>query len=116
MISTTAVSASASAGAGGANDGYERALEAALRPHRHRIQAGRFTLAEQRRALIAVFAETVVVAWDGVRDRDGNEMDFSAGNVARLLADLPDLFEDLRRQAEDLRLFAAQVREADAKN
>jgi hypothetical protein len=100
--------------AGGANRGFVRALEARLKPYRRQLQSE--TLDEQvaERILREVYADHVILGWQGVADGDGKAMAFSRANVLKLLSDLPELFRDLQEQAGRIALFRAQELE-DAK-
>ena len=100
--------------AGGANRGFVRALEARLKPYRRQLQSE--TLDEQvaERILREVYADHVILGWQGVTDGDGKPMAFGRENLLKLLADLPELFRDLQEQAGRIALFRVQELE-DAK-
>lgn len=102
--------------AGGANVQYRKRMEALTKPIRKQI-ANETADVEQLRAIVRqVFAETVVLGWEGVEDREGNALTYSTANVVKLFTDLPDLFDDVQEQAQRLALFRAEVQESDAKN
>jgi hypothetical protein len=99
--------------AGGANRRFGRALDAKLRPYRRQVEAGTLDESVASRLMAEVYAESVVVGWDGVRGPDGEEMAFTKANVVRLLTDLPELFRDVQLQATTIGNFRRQsVREA----
>lgn len=102
--------------AGGANDAYLKRLEAKAKPHRRQIQHETMDRVQIEMMVKEVYAETVVLGWENVEDRDGNPMDFSKDNVLKLFADLPDLYHDIQEQAQSAALFRVGVRELDAKN
>lgn len=102
--------------AGGANDAYLKRLEAKAKPHRRSIQHETIEKAQLDGIVKEVYAETIVLGWNGVEDRDGNPMDFNKENVLKLFADLPDLYTDIMEQAQSAALFRVEIREQDAKN
>ena len=78
-----------------------------------RIQIGAITDEEMNSDMITLFAETVVTEWKGVRDKEKNILPFTVANCIELFTNLPDLFEDVRRQAMDFQTFVeADVEEA----
>lgn len=102
--------------AGGANDAYARLLESRLKPLRRQIAND----TAQKSALLTivreVFAETVVLGWEGVEDAAGNALAFSKSAAVQLFTDLPDLFDDVQEQAQRSALFRAELNEADSGN
>lgn len=102
--------------AGGANDQYLKRMEAKAKPHRRQIQHETMERSQLENIVKEVYAETIVLGWKGVEDRDGNEMPFTRENCIKLFNDLPDLYADIQEQAQTGALFRVSVREADGKN
>lgn len=102
--------------AGGSNDAYLKRMEAKAKPHRRQIQHETIERAQLENIVKEVYAETIVLGWSGVEDRDGNDMPFSKDNCLKLFNDLPDLYADIQEQAQSSALFRMTVREGDAKN
>jgi hypothetical protein len=102
--------------AGGHNSRFAKALEKATRPHRKALQVGSLDNATADRLFREVFADTVVLGWENVEGPDGQELPFSRENVLKLFSDLPDLFNDLREQANNAALYREELREADLGN
>ncbi|MBU0724388.1 MAG: hypothetical protein KJ904_08725 [Alphaproteobacteria bacterium] len=102
--------------AGGANKGFARVLEAKLRPYRRQIQAGTLEEAVAERLLAEVYAETVLIGWQGIRDRDGQDIAFSHRAAVTLFTDLPELFRDVQEQAQKAANFRTAEIEESAKN
>lgn len=102
--------------AGGANKKYAQILSAKMKPYRHQIDRGILDEETSKRILIESYAEGVVVGWKDVKDSDGNEMIFNKENVVKLFTDLPDLFADIRSQADNVALFREEEAKADEKN
>ncbi len=102
--------------AGGHNSAFSKALEKATRPYRKAIQTGLLDNKTADKLYKEVFADTVVLDWINVEGPDGKPMEFKRENVLKLFEDLPDLFADLREQANNVALFREEVREADLGN
>ena len=102
--------------AGGRNVAFAKALEKATRPYRKAIQTGTLDDKTATRLYQEVFADTVVLGWENVEGPDGQPLEFNKENVLKLFEDLPDLFADLREQANNVSLFREEVLEADLGN
>lgn len=102
--------------AGGANTAYNRVLERVTKPYRRQIQTNTMEHKMMQKLLMEVYAEAVVLKWDGVTDKEGNEIPFSKENCVNLFIDLPDLFADVKEQAESASIFRTEVLEDAVKN
>lgn len=102
--------------AGGANERYSKLLELRTKPYRRQIQNETLENAVAEKITKEVYAQTVVLGWTGVEDRDGNEMPFTQENCVKIFTDLPDLWSDVQSQSTRASLFRAEILEADAKN
>ena len=102
--------------AGGANKEYIKAIERLSRTHRFQIQTGRLSIDESRQIMAEVYANTIVLGWEGVKGPNGEEILFSKENCLKLFTDLPDLFADVQAQADNAAFFRVNIDEADAKN
>lgn len=102
--------------AGGANKAYQKSLEVKSRPFRRAIQAETLDPETMTAIMREVYADTVILRWEGVTDRDGNDLPFTKDNCIKLFTDLPDLFEDVMSMAQKSSLFKTEMQEAEAKN
>jgi hypothetical protein len=102
--------------AGGSNRSFQRALERTARKYRRQLQLGTLPEETAREVVIEVYADTIVLGWEGVTDREGKILEFSKANVIQIFRDLPELFADVQEQAQNLALFRESLREADVKN
>ena len=102
--------------AGGANAAFKKAVERHARKYRHQLRTGLMPADKADAVLREVFADTVILDWEGVTDEDGNVLEFTRENVVKVLEDLPDFFQDLQEQASNIELFKAEVLEKDLKN
>lgn len=102
--------------AGGSNERFRKVAEAKTRPIRRRIETNTIEVDEMNRIMAEIFAESVLLGWEDVYDKQGNPMTFSRDNAVRLLLDLPDLFQVLQEESKTLANFKALELEGDAKN
>lgn len=102
--------------AGGSNTAYTKRMEALVKPYRRQIQAETIDNKVLEKLVMQAFAETVVLGWENVEDRNGNPMEFNVANVIQLFTDLPDLFKDVQEQAQKAVLFREDILEVESKN
>lgn len=102
--------------AGGSNTAYTKRMEALVKPYRRQIQAETIDNKVLEKLVMQAFAETVVLGWENVEDRNGNLMEFNVANVIQLFTDLPDLFKDVQEQAQKAVLFREDILEVESKN
>lgn len=102
--------------AGGANAAFTKSFERATRPYRKRMETGTLDEATANELLIQVFAETVVKDWEGITNREGDELEFSVANCVAVFLDLPDLFSDVKEAAMSVSNFRFEEIEEDVKN
>ncbi|MGH1376691.1 MAG: hypothetical protein ACRBCK_10115 [Alphaproteobacteria bacterium] len=93
--------------AGGTNTKYDEALARKLRPIANQISFGSMEEGAAKKIYAEVYAETVIVGWDNMADRQGNPLEFNFDNCVQVLLDLPDLFIDIKKQANSLATFKA---------
>lgn len=102
--------------AGGSNKAYAKALMKHLKPYRKAIAAGTMDPKKQQAVMAEVYADSVILGWANVTDKDGKVMEFNHENVVKLLTDLPELFNQIIADAENYRLFKEVEAEDIAKN
>lgn len=102
--------------AGGANKLYQTTMERVFRPHRKQIQLDNLDPTLLDDLFQEVYARSIVLAWKGVKDRDGKDIPFSAENVIKLFKDLPDFWVEIRDQASNPSNFRDGDDEEDEKN
>lgn len=102
--------------AGGANIRYTKLLEAAIKPYRRQLQNETMDNGVAEDITMRVYAQSVVLGWEGVEDENSNDMEFTVENCMKLFKDLPDLWADIQSQATRAALFRQDILEADAKN
>ena len=97
--------------AGGANQKYQRNVERKMRPYRSAINSGTMNEDTARKLMAEAYAETIILAWDGVTDREGNVLEFTVENVTKVLMDLPDLFNEIISESSRIANFVAAAAE-----
>lgn len=106
--------------AGGSNKRFAKILEAKARPYQRAIQTETISQDVQLRIMRETYAEAVVLKWhtrvdgkmkEGIEGPDGNLMPVTVPNIIATFEALPDLFNDIRAQADRAALFRAQVTE-----
>ena len=102
--------------AGSSNSNYTRVVEAKTKPYRRQIQAETLPRDVSDKIMREVYAESIVLGWSGVCDQDGNSLSFTKENVIKIFTDLPDLFEDVKEQANKASLFRSEEMSSDSKN
>jgi len=101
--------------AGGANQRYKETVRKLTQPFRRQIANGSMDPDQADALLARAFARSVIIGWEGVVDRDGNDFPFSVANAEKLLTDLPDLFADLRSLSEDMNAFRREALDDEGK-
>lgn len=110
--------------AGGANKRFSKVLARLARPHRRAIQTDAIDEKILETMFVKAYAKTVVLGWEGVTkdvltkvDADaGEELVFNLENCEGVLRAQSDLFNDIRKAADTISYFRAEVLEADSGN
>ena len=102
--------------AGGANTKYLQRLQHLSKPFTRQIQMGTFDEDQGREIAAQAFAETVILDWSGVMDREGQVMTFSKEACQQLLIDLPEIFQDIREFAADFTNFRTEEKIEEGKD
>lgn len=102
--------------AGGSNTKFEKAVQAKMRKFGLQAKHDLLDPDQMREVMREVLAETVVLGWNGVTNREGEALPFNRDNCIQLFKDLPDLFEDVLEQSRKAALFKTTVLEAEAGN
>jgi hypothetical protein len=101
---------------GGSNAAYQKALEAATRPHRRQIALNALKEEIANELLLGVFATTVLLGWRNVQDAKGGDLIYGRKEAVELMKTLPDLYARLRDEATVAANYRDESLEAQAKN
>jgi hypothetical protein len=109
--------------AGGSNKSFAKALELKLKPYRRAMQTDTMDEAVADKLMKEAYAEQVVLGWAStaygegkIPGKDGQAVAFTKEACIQLFSDLPDLYADIREQAQRAVLFKSEETELDAKN
>lgn len=95
--------------AGGSNQKFINYYRAKMKPYTRQIQTNTMDNDVANELLIDIYTKTVIVGWEGVRDRNNNLLEFNEQNVRQVLKDLPTLFQDIQNSAQDASLFRKEM-------
>lgn len=101
--------------AGGANDDYINLAAKKIRPFAQAIQDDVLPREMGDDLMAEVYAETIVLDWENVTDRQGGQIPFSKEACVALFKELPNVFALVRAQADRAGNFRDQAK-AIAKN
>lgn len=101
---------------GGANKRYLAALSRKTRSVTTAIRNGTLSDEQAKKISLEVFIETVLLGWSNIYDRTGNPIPFTQHNANVLFNELPDLYDEIVRQAGSLTTFQTAELEEIAKN
>lgn len=101
---------------GKGNTAYKLASERAFKGKRDAIKKGTLSNDEAETILLDLFCGHILKGWENVTDEQGAGIPFSAENAKKLMLELPDLYEELTQESNDISNFLDSNREADAKN
>lgn len=102
--------------AGGANRAYALRLAALTKPYQRQIDSNTLDPKISLGLMAKLYAEHVVLGWEGVTGKDGSPLAYSKQACEQLFNDLPDLFADIQRTAQDMQNFRIQQIEDNSKN
>ncbi len=104
--------------AGPTNADYKRSLETRMQPYRRRLDIGaKIPEDTQREVLANVYADSIVVNWEGMPDEaTGEAQPFTRDNVVKALFTNPDFFKMVQEDAANMAYFQTVEIEEAAKN
>jgi hypothetical protein len=98
------------------NSRYTKALEFECRPYKREIELGALDKETDRKIAVKVFCQTILLGWENVKDANGADIPFGERAANQLLIELPDLYLELTKHAQEMSLFRQGELESDAKN
>jgi len=112
--------------AGGANKAYQKKLDRLTRPYRRAIATESLDPDVSIGLLHKAYAHAVIKSWEtkdskgkmkaGIEQPDGSIAPVTKAALEEALKALPDLFMDIKEQAEGIALFRAALREEASEN
>lgn len=101
---------------GGGNTKYSLAIKRLTKKYKRQIQLDNLPEEQMTDIAMHAFVEGVLRGWENIQGKDGKNMEYTANNAISLFKALPDLFNDLVGQANDIELFKSHEMENDIKN
>jgi len=97
--------------AGSQNKKYVTRLQALMKPYKYQIDRGTMKEDVAEAIMAQVIAETIILGWNGVTDRDGEEMEYTPELAKQLLLDLPALRNLIMEESQNVANFLREKRE-----
>lgn len=97
--------------AGSQNKKYVTRLQALMKPYKYQIDRGTMKEDVAEAIMAQVIAETIILGWKGVTDRDGEEMEYTPELAKQLLLDLPALRNLIMEESQNVANFLREKRE-----
>lgn len=101
--------------AGGANLNHKKSVTKQIAPHKRAVQIGALSVELAQKIDREAWLESCLLGWDNVT-LDGEKLDFTRENADRLFAELPELYNALREESNNISLFREDELEADVGN
>ena len=101
--------------AGGSNTAYTQATKKYGKPFEKR-SAKNLSEDVATDMLLNIYADSIILGWEGVVWRDGKELPYTRDNVFKLMKALPELFRAIINESQKVELFRKEWVEEAAKN
>lgn len=98
---------------GRANPEYSKALNEAMRPHARKRELGTLSNEVAEKVMMDVFCRTVIKGWQNIQNDYGENIPFSPSAAAKLLTELPDLYDEWTEEASKLTNFRLDTLEGE---
>lgn len=102
--------------ASGSNLKYSQSFQKHNKPYQKMQRRGTMPEAIARQVLAKIYADSIILNWEGVIGRDGKEISFSKDNVVKVMLDLPDLFTQIIAESQNAESYRRDYVEEAAKN
>lgn len=102
--------------AGGANKNFKKVVERLMKPYQQRAARGMLENETAERVLLEAYAEAVVIGWSGNIGSGGKKTAYSVENCIKVFEELPDLYEAIKIEANNISLFREEIEEIEEKN
>ena len=91
--------------AGGSNLRFSQVMAQKSRPYARQLAVDNLDEEISRRVMAEVYAETVVIGWDGVKDENDQDLPYSKEACVKLFLEVPELFLNVKAAALDAAQF-----------
>lgn len=96
------------------NPKYKAYRDRLLKPHRRSIDADSMDPEKLRELLARAVARHILLDWKDVEDDDGKPIVYTSQVGEQALIEVPDLYDEILRHADNFEDFALEQQEADA--
>lgn len=101
--------------AGGSNKKYDTVLGRLIKPYTRQMKTNTMDKKVSEDLMKELYAESVIIGWSGVKSK-GEDVEFNKENVIKLLDSLPEVFDEIREQADNLANFRLEEMKEEAEN
>lgn len=101
--------------AGGSNKKYDMVLGRLIKPYTRQMKTNTMDKKVSEDLMKELYAESVIIGWSGVKSK-GEDVEFNKENVIKLLDSLPEVFDEIREQADNLANFRLEEMKEEAEN
>lgn len=98
------------------NKRYVKAVETATRPHKRAGELGTIKPEVAEEIMLDVFVGTILLGWENLQDLEGKEIPYSKSKAKEIMVEIPDLYDDLQKKANDINTFLKSEMEQEEKN
>lgn len=88
--------------AGGANREFDTIFNEKTRAMSSKLQLAALSPEQSDAILMEVYFESVMIGWEDVTNREGDDLEFTQENFVQVMKDLPDLWKGLRTEAANM--------------
>ena len=91
--------------AGPQNKAFAEVVRKKFAPYQVQINTGTMDEAAMSRLIAELYADNIVLGWEGVFGEDGEPLKFTRENVIMVLMELPEFFADIQNESKKLANF-----------
>ncbi len=102
--------------AGASNIKYTDSFKTRYKPYQKLVRQNKMPESVAQKLLIEVYADAIILAWEGVYDRKLKPIPYTRANVVQVMTDLPDLFSQILTESQNADLYRKEFIEDAGKN
>lgn len=101
--------------AGGSNKKYDKVLGRLIKPYKRQMKTDTMDKTVSEKLMRELYTESVIIGWSGVKSK-GKKVEFTKENVMNLITSFPEVFDEIREQADNLANFRTEEIKEEAEN
>lgn len=98
------------------NKRYQKTLERVTQPFKRQLELQTIDPKKADELVMQVFVNSILMSWTDVQNEKGEAIAFNADNAIQLFVQLPDLYFELQKAAQNAALYRLDEIEESAKN